>query len=199
LEFKLVLIKPKTKTMKKLVLCFLVSASLIACKNQETKKADASVDKNSGTFTSIDKKSEIIKQITEGYLTGDTSINYPLVSDYYSDTVKVYLHMADSQENGKTKETQGGKEFVYGLSSNHHALYSNINMTMDKIKTLAYNDGRVITTAYTLWSGTGKFTKEAATVPVHQAYHWSGDKIVRFDMFYDPTNLNKEIAAATKK
>jgi hypothetical protein len=30
-------------------------------------------------------------------------------------------------------------------------------------------------------------------------YHWSGDKIVRFDMFYDPTNLRKEIAAATKK
>ncbi len=185
--------------MKKLVLCFLVSASLIACKNQETKKADASVDKKSGTFTSLDKKSEIIKQIIEGYLTGDTSINYPLVKSYYSDTVKVYLHMADNQENGKTKETQGGQEFVYGLSSNHHALYSNINMTMDNIKTLAFIDGRVVTTVYTLWSATGKFTKEAATVPVHQAYHWSGDKIVRFDMFYDPTNLNKEIAAATKK
>ncbi len=185
--------------MKKLVLCFLVSASLIACKNQETKKAETSVDKNSGTFTSLDKKSAIVKQLIEAYLTGDSSVNSPLVKAYYADTVKVYQHMADNQENGKTKETQGGQEFVYSLLRNHHALYSNINMTLDKIKTLVYNDGREVTTVYTLWSGTGKLTKEAATVPVHQVYHWSGDKIVRFDMFYDPTNLRKEIAAATKK
>jgi len=62
--------------MKKLILCFLVSASLIACTNQETKKTETSVDKESGTFTSLDKKSAIIKELIEGYLTGDTAINY---------------------------------------------------------------------------------------------------------------------------
>jgi hypothetical protein len=45
----------------------------------------------------------------------------------------------------------------------------------------------------------GKFTKEATTVPVHQAYYWSGDKIVKFNMIFDPTSLKKEIAAASKK
>jgi len=185
--------------MKKLLLCILVSASFIACKNQESKKADTSVDKQSGTFTSNDKKSAIIKQFIEGYLTGDTSINYPLVRAYYSDTVKVFQHIANKQENGKTRETQGGLEFVYNLSSNHHALYSNINMTVDNIKTLKFNDGKEVTLVWTLWSATGKLTKEATTVPVHQAYWWSGDKIVSFQMIFDPTPLINEIAASTKK
>ena len=79
--------------MKKLLLCILVSASLIACTNQETKKDDTSVDKQSGAFTSNDKKSAIIKQFIEGYLTGDTAINYPLVRTYYADTVKVFQHI----------------------------------------------------------------------------------------------------------
>jgi hypothetical protein len=185
--------------MKKLLLSILVSASLIACTNQETKKDDTSVDKQSGAFTSNDKKSAIIKQFIEGYLTGDTAINYPLVRTYYADTVKVFQHIANKQENGKTKETPGGLEFVYNLSSNHHAIYSNINMTVDNIKTLKFNDGREVTLVWTLWSANGKFTKEATTVPVHQAYWWSGDKIISFQMIFDPTPLINEIAATTKK
>jgi len=185
--------------MKKLLLSILVSASLIACTNQETKKDGTSVDKQSGAFTSNDKKSAIIKQFIEGYLTGDTAINYPLVRTYYADTVKVFQHIANKQENGKTKETPGGLEFVYNLSSNHHAIYSNINMTVDNIKTLKFNDGREVTLVWTLWSANGKFTKEATTVPVHQAYWWSGDKIVSFQMIFDPTPLINEIAATTKK
>ena len=185
--------------MKKLLLSILVSASLIACTNQETKTTEPTVDKGSGIVTSNDEKSAIIKQFIEGYLTGDTAINYPLVRSYYADTVKVFQHIANKQENGKTKETPGGLEFVYNLSSNHHAIYSNINMTVDNIKTLKFNDGREVTLVWTLWSANGKFTKEATTVPVHQAYWWSGDKIVSFQMIFDPTPLINEIAATTKK
>ena len=185
--------------MKKLLLSILVSASLIACTNQETKKTEPAVDKGSGTFTSLDKKSAIIKQLNEAYLTGDSSINSPLVKAYYSDTVKVFLHTANNQVNGKTNEAQGGHEGFYSLLSGHHSLYANINMTHDNIKTLVFNDGREVTLVWTLWTGIGKFTKEATTVPVHQAFYWSGDKIVSFHMIYDPTPLNKEIAAAQKK
>ena len=185
--------------MKKLLLSILVSASLIACTNQETKKTEPAVDKGSGTFTSLDKKSAIIKQLNEAYLTGDSSINSPLVKAYYSDTVKVFLHTANNQVNGKTNEAQGGHEGFYSLLSGHHSLYANINMTHDNIKTLVFNDGREVTLVWTLWTGIGKFTKEATTVPVHQSFYWSGDKIVSFHMIYDPTPLNKEIAAAQKK
>jgi hypothetical protein len=89
--FVINIVQPK-KIMKKLLVGILVLASMIACTSQETKKADASVDKGSGTFTSLDKKSAIIKELIEGYLTGDTAINYPLVRTYYSDTVKVFQH-----------------------------------------------------------------------------------------------------------
>ena len=184
--------------MKK-ILSFLLATTLVACSNQETKKVDAPLDKESGTFTSNDKKSAIIKQCIEGYLTGDTAINYPLVRAHYSDTVKIFQHIGNNQENGKTKQVQGGLEFVYSLSSNHHAIYSNINMTVDNIKTLVFNDGREVTLVWTLWSGNGKLTQEAATVPVHQAYYWSGDKIVSFHMIFDPSSLIKEMAATTKK
>ena len=132
-----------------------------------------------------------------------------LISTYFSNLlaqsvirdirVKVFQHIANKQENGKTKETPGGLEFVYNLSSNHHAIYSNINMTVDNIKTLKFNDGREVTLVWTLWSANGKFTKEATTVPVHQAFYWSGDKIVSFQMIFDPTPLINEIAATTKK
>jgi hypothetical protein len=185
--------------MKKIILCFLVSASLVACTNQDSKKAETSEDKESGTFTSLDIKSAIVKQLNEAYLTGDSSINSPLVRKYYADTVKVFLHGANNQVNGKTNEAQGGHEGFYSILSGHHSLYANINMTHDNIKTLVFNDGREVTLVWTLWSGDGKFTKEATTVPVHQAFYWSGDKIVSFHMIYDPTPLNKEIAAAQKK
>ena len=185
--------------MKKLLISILVSASLIACTNQETKKTEPTVDKGSGRFTYLDKKSAIIKQLNEAYITGDSSINSPLVRAYYSDTVKVFLHTANNQVNGKTNEAKGGHEGFYSLLSGHHSLYANINMTHDNIKTLVFNDGREVTLVWTLWTGIGKFTKEATTVPVHQAFYWSGDKIVSFHMIYDPTPLNKEIAAAQKK
>jgi hypothetical protein len=78
-------------------------------------------------------------------------------------------------------------------------LASSKYMTVDNIKTLVFSDGREVTLVWTYWSGIGKFTKEATTVPVHQAYWWSGDKIVSFQMIFDPTPLINEIAATTKK
>ena len=50
--------------MKKLLLCFLLSASLIACTNQETKKAEISEeDKDTGTWTSLDSKTIKVRQL----------------------------------------------------------------------------------------------------------------------------------------
>jgi hypothetical protein len=40
--------------MKKLLLCMLLATSFVACKNEETKKAeDAVKDKDTGTWTSL--------------------------------------------------------------------------------------------------------------------------------------------------
>lgn len=165
---------------------------------KKQKKAAASVDKESGKFTSLDKKSAIIKERDEGYSTGDTSINHPLVKKYFADNLKVYQHIGNNQENGKTKETPGGQEFAYSLSSNHHALYTDVKMTLDNIKTLVFSYGREVTLYWGLWSGTGKFTKEITTVPLHQAFYCSGDIIVSYHMIFDYSPFSKEVAAAQK-
>ena len=55
--------------MKKLLLCFLVSASLVACKNEETKKVDDTVkDNDTGRWTSLDSKTIKVRQLLEAYV-----------------------------------------------------------------------------------------------------------------------------------
>jgi len=52
--------------MKKIMLCLIVSASFIACTNQETKKAETSKeDKDTGTWTSLDSKTIKVRQLLE--------------------------------------------------------------------------------------------------------------------------------------
>jgi hypothetical protein len=68
--------------MKKILLCFLVSASLIACTNQETKKAENSEeDKDTGTWTSLDAKTIKVRQLLESYIKNDSSVVYEIVAD----------------------------------------------------------------------------------------------------------------------
>ena len=86
--------------MKKLLLCFIVSASLIACTNQETKKAKNSVaDKDTGTWTSLDSKTIKVRKLLEYYVKNDTSVVYEIVVD----TMKFSDQLANNQENGVTK------------------------------------------------------------------------------------------------
>ena len=53
--------------MKKLGLLLLVSVTMFACAAPETKSADAptSSDPKSGTFTSLDDKSQKVKELLE--------------------------------------------------------------------------------------------------------------------------------------
>jgi peptide methionine sulfoxide reductase MsrA len=89
------------RTMKKLLLPMMMVATMFACQSPETKtaeKADASVDKQTGTFTSLDEKSAKVKQLSEAYMNNDSTQIYA----HYASTVKVYDQMANHQEGGKT-------------------------------------------------------------------------------------------------
>ena len=68
--------------MKKLLLCFLLSASLIACTNQETKTAENSEEeKDTGTWTSLDAKTIKVRQLLESYGKNDSSVVYEIIAD----------------------------------------------------------------------------------------------------------------------
>jgi hypothetical protein len=182
--------------MKKLLLCLLVSASFIACTNQETKKSENSKeDKDTGTWTSLDSKTIKVRQLLEAYVKNDSSVVYEIVVD----TMKYSNQFANNQENGITKVTPGGRvAFVQG-TLNDHQLFSDISLTTDNIKTFVGKDGGIATLWWGLCSGTGRFTGNKITVPVHAYFFWKGDKIVSGGRFFDPTAGKEEFAASQKK
>ena len=142
--------------MKKLLLCFLVSASLIACTNQETKKAETSEeDKDTGTWTSLDSKTIKVRQLLEAYVKNDSSVVYEIVAD----TVKFSDQFANNQDKGGTKVNPGGRVGLVQDTRNAHQLFSDISLTTDNMRTFVRKDGVTATLLWGMWSGTGRLQK----------------------------------------
>ncbi len=182
--------------MKKLLLCFIVSASFIACTNQETKKAENSVeDKDTGTWTSLDSKTIKVRELLEAYVKNDSSVVYEIVAD----TVNFSDQFANNQDKGGTKVNPGGRVGLVQDTRNAHQLFSDIRLTTDNMRTFVSKDGNIATLWWGMWSGTGKFTKNKCTVPVHAYFFWEDDKIVTAGRFFDPTVSKDELAASQKK
>ena len=182
--------------MKKILLCFLVSASLIACTNQETKKTETSEeDKDTGTWTTLDAKTIKVRQLLESYSKNDSSIVYEIIAD----TLKFSDQFSNNQENGVTKVNPGGRVGFVQDTRNAHQLFSDISLTTDNIRTFVSKNGVTATGWWGMWSGTGKFTKNKSTTPVHAYFYWKDDKIVSSGRYFDPTVYKDEIAASQKK
>lgn len=183
--------------MKKLLLPLMVIATMFACSSPETKTADASTssDAHSGTFSSQDEKSAKVKELLEAYMKNDSTKIY----EYYVDTVQIYDQMAANQEGGKTKANPGGRAGFAANERMNHDFYSNIKVTTDNIMTLKFANGEEHTGVWCVWTGKGKFTNKEVSAPLHLAFIWQGDKIVREYRFFDPTTLYEEVAASQKK
>ena len=181
--------------MKKLLFCFLVSASLFACTNQETKKAENSAeDKDTGTWTSLDSKTIKVRQLLEAFGKNDSSVVY----ETFADTVKFSDQLANNQENGKTKVNPGGRAAFVQNNRNAHQLFSDISVTTDNMRTFVRKDGVTATLLWGMWSGTGRFTKNKTTIPIHVYFYWKNDKIISGGQFFDPSTLKAEVAASQK-
>lgn len=183
--------------MKKLLLTLMVIATMFACSSPETKTADASTssDAHSGTFSSQDEKSAKVKELLEAYMKNDSTKIY----EYYVDTVQIYDQMAANQEGGKTKANPGGRAGFAANERMNHDFYTNIKVTTDNIMTLKFANGEEHTGVWCVWTGKGKFTNKEVSAPLHLAFIWQGDKIVREYRFFDPATLYEEVAASQKK
>ena len=181
--------------MKKILLCFLVSASLIACTNQETKTETSEEDKDIGTWTSLDSKTLKVRQLLEAFGKNDSSVVY----ETFADTVKFSDQLANNQENGKTKVNPGGRAAFVQNNRNAHQLFSDISVTTDNMRTFVRKDGVTATLLWGMWSGTGRFTKNKSTVPVHVYFYWKDDKIISGGQFFDFTVVKAELAASQIK
>ena len=183
--------------MKKLLLPLIVMAAMFACKSPETKTADASssADPKSGTFSSQDDKSQKVREALEAYTRNDSTKIY----EYYVDTVQIFDQMAANQEGGKTKANPGGRAGFAANERMNHYFFTDIKITTDNIMTLKFANGEEHTGVWCMWTGKGKFTNKEISAPLHLAFIWKGDKIVREYRFFDPTTLYAEVAASQKK
>jgi hypothetical protein len=183
--------------MKKLLLPLMLMATMFACTSPE-KKADASsesADPKSGTFTSQDEKSQKVKAALEAYMNNDSTKIY----EYYVDTVKIYDQMAVNQEGGKTKPNPGGRAGFAANERMNHDFFTDIKVETNNIMTLKFANGEEHTGVWCMWTGKGKFTNKEISAPLHLAFIWKGDKIVREFRYFDPAVLYAEVAASQKK
>jgi hypothetical protein len=186
--------------MKKLLLCFLVSASLIACTTQETKTTNtaASEDTEGGSYVSLDDKTAKTKQLIEAYMKNDTSVAHEL----YVDTLKSIDGFANNVDSlNQFNVSPGGRSAFIASDIVTHSLFSDITMTVNKgdLKTFTGNNGQVATGYWGLWTGKGKYTNTVTKVPLHMILWWEGDKIVTIYRIFDPSTLKAEIAASIVK
>ena len=115
-----------------------------------------------------------------------------------ADTLKFSDQFSNNQENGVTKENPGGRIAFVQDTRNAHQLFSDISLTTDNIRTFVSKNGVTATGWWGMWSGTGKFTKNKSTTPVHAYFYWKDDKIISGGRFFDPTLLKEEFAASQK-
>ena len=106
--------------------------------------------------------------------------------------------MANNQENGLTKVNPGGRAAFVQNNRNAHQLFSDISVTTDNMRTFVRKDGVTATLLWGMWSGTGRFTKNKTTIPIHVYFYWKNDKIISGGQFFDPSTLKAEVAASQK-
>ena len=140
-----------------------------------------------GTTRTSDKYSEAIREINKGYFENDFSAFNKFISDDAT--------LSINGENFNKSQVREG-------FSMHHKLYNNINMPMNFIETTFYdenNNNQVWSHLWGWWKGTSKRTGETDTPnPVNVSFKWVDGKSVSASWIFDPTRLNKEIAASQK-
>jgi len=168
--------------MKNILILFLNFTILLACTNN---------DPESGSFTSLDEKSSIVKSHLEAYMNNDSGVAEKL----FEEDLKIYDQFSNNQENGQTLENPGGRNGLIEADKFTHLLFNNIKVTTDNVKTFVLSDGRTYTSFWSMWSGVGNFTGKSTTIPFHCVSQWENGKVSKVWRYMDPTALNQEIDA----
>lgn len=168
--------------MKNILILFLNFTFLLACTNN---------DPESGSFTSLDEKSSIVKSHLEAYMNNDSGVAEKL----FAEDLKIYDQFSNNQENGQTLENTGGRNGLIEADKFTHLLFNNIKVTTDNVKTFVLSDGRTYTSFWSMWSGVGNFTRKSTTIPFHCVSQWENGKVLKVWRYMDPTALNQEIDA----
>ena len=168
--------------MKKIILCIIVSASLIACTNQESKNEEANIK----TFK---ENSKIVLTLFDGYSKNDFSLYEPT----FSDTAKFLPPMIGTDTLNKKTNFVGLKS-LRDLQST--VSYSDLQFLPTVDSTTYKPDGNV--RVFATWTSVGnngaKVTNRYFAIFVFNADH----KVVFIEEYQDMTGIIKALTSAKK-
>ena len=137
--------------MKKLLLCILVSASLIACKNQETKEINNAANPNQDGIT-ISKSTniDIVKEINEDL----AAFDFAKLRSHYTDSSNVHDNLIIQQidtnlatfipmKNAGIKFSIEGEPLVFEIINNKPDSITGYTNYVDTYYTFSVNKGNV--------------------------------------------------------
>lgn len=168
--------------MKKILLFLILSVGIYSCQTNTN---------SSGTILKNDAKSENVKRHLEAYMNNDSSVAQTL----FSQDLMIYDQFVNNQENNSTIPNPEGRQGLIDADKFTHVLFSEIQLTTDKISTYQMNDGKTYTAFWSMWSGEGNFSGEKMTLPFYCISLWEGNQITKIWRYMDPAGLNKEVTA----
>ncbi len=171
--------------MKKLIVCLLVSASFLSCKEATDAKKTASQDPLSGTFTERDEKAKKMYNNLTLFAKGDLS--------YVNESLSPNFTLRNALD---TAVVSRGHEQAITYWKNLHTLFKDISFSEGRVHSFYLNNGEVYTAYFGQLTTTGKFTNNTFTVPLQIWIKWEGDKMASQTDMVDSKRILDEAAAA---
>ena len=160
--------------MKKILSILFLSIIPLSCSNQEQSKAVVKSD---------DELSLNVQKLLKVYVEND----FTLWEELLSDNCEVLFNNINLDK----------KSVIAGVSQDH-TLFKSIEVTDDYAHTNYFNNGEIWTNHWFSMNFVGNFTGEITSTRAHTDLKWENGKVVRFQVYYDPTFQIKEATAMSQ-
>ena len=160
--------------MKKIFSILFVSVMIYSCSNQQ---------QSSAVVKSDDELTLNVKKLLKAYVEND----FTLWEELMSDDCEVLFNNITLDKNS----------VIAGVKQDH-TLFKSIEVTDDYAHTVYFNNGEIWTNDWFTNTFEGNFTGETTKARAHTDLKWENGKVVRFQVYYDPTFQIKEATAMSQ-
>ena len=160
--------------MKKTLSILFLSVMTFSCINQQQSTAVVKSD---------DELTLDVQKLLKAYVEND----FTLWEELLSDDCEVLFNNIPLDK----------KSIIAGVSQDH-ILFKSIEVTDDYAHTNYFKNGEIWTNHWFVNTLTGKFTGETTAGRAHTDLKWENGKVVRFQVYYDPTLQVNEAAAMSE-
>ena len=160
--------------MKKILSILFLLVIIYSCSNQKQSTAIVKSD---------DELTLNVQKLLKVYVENDFSLWEELLSD---DCEVLFNNIPLDK-----------KSVIAGISQDH-TLFKSIEVTDDYAHTNYFNNGQIWTNHWFTLAFEGNFTGEKTSARAHTDLKWENGKVVRFQVYYDPTFQVNEAAAMSE-